>query len=152
MKRILAVFLVFSFLMFNLGLVSLHAADPVTQTIASVAKAQEIAAAAGGAYVEGAAAPALTGTQVALPVIDGATGSVLGHVVAEQASLVSALNTAGYTSVASAVAATQAGTTAGLAVGAGITAGTVTVGAAAVAGAAALIVASGGGTTSGHHH
>jgi hypothetical protein len=157
-KKITAVILMFSFLLFNLGYaIPSHAAEPVTQTIASVAKAQEIAAAAGGTYVEGAAAPALTGTQVALPVIDSATGSVLGHVVAEQASLVSALNAAGYASVASAVAAANVGTAAGLAVGAGFSAGTIAVGAGVVAGVAALAVSSGGGgggggggTTSGH--
>src|SRR3989304_2544399 len=98
--------MMFSFLMFNLGyVIPSHAADPVTHTIASVVKAKELAAAAGGTYVEGATAPALTGTQVALPVIDEATGNVLGHIVADQASLVSALNAAGYASVASAVAA-----------------------------------------------
>jgi hypothetical protein len=118
MKKITAVILMFSFLMFNLGYVMpSHAEEPVTQNIASVAKAQEIATAAGGTYVEGATAPALTGTQVALPVIDSATGNVLGYIVADQASLVAALNAAGYASVASAVAAATVGTSAGLAVG-----------------------------------
>jgi hypothetical protein len=159
MKKITAVILMFSFLMFNLGYVMpSHAEEPVTQTIASVSKAQEIATAAGGTYVEGATAPALTGTQVALPVIDSASGEVLGYVVAEQASLVSALNAAGYASVASAVAAATVGTTAGLAVGAGIGAGTIAVGAGIVAGVALIALSSGGGgggsgdgTTTVHH-
>jgi hypothetical protein len=153
MKKITALTIIILFLMINVAYVpSSNAADPVTQTIASVAKAKEIATAAGGTYVEGAAAPALTGTQVALPVIDGATGDVLGYVVADQASLVSALNAAGYSSVASAIAASSAGAAGGLAVGAGISAGTVAAGAAVVAGVAALAVSSGGGggTTSGH--
>jgi len=159
MKKITAVVMIFSFLMFNLTyVIPSHAAEPVTQTIASVEKAKELAAAAGGTYVEGAAAPALTGTQVALPVIDGATGDVLGYVVADQASLVAALNEAGYSSVASAIAASQAGAAGGLAVGSGISAGTVAAGAAVLAGIAALAVSSGGGgggggggTTTVHH-
>jgi hypothetical protein len=158
MKKITAIIMAVAFLMLNVGYIApSHAAEPVSQTIPAVAKAKEIAAAAGGTYVEGAAAPALTGTQVALPVIDGATGDVLGYVVADQASLVSALNAAGYSSVASAVAASQAGASAGLAVGAGISAGTVAVGAAVVAGVAVLAVSSGGGggggggTTTAHH-
>ncbi len=159
MKKITAVILMFSFLLFNLAYVMpSHAEESVTQTIASVSKAQEIASAAGGTYVEGATAPALTGTQVALPVIDSASGEVLGYVVAEQASLVSALNAAGYTSVASAVAAANVGTAAGLAVGAGISAGTIAVGAGVVAGVALIAVSSGGnggsggsGGTASHH-
>jgi len=146
MRKITAVIMMFSFLMFNLGYVMpSHAAEPVTQTVASVAKAKDLASAAGGTYVEGATAPALTGTQVALPVIDEATGNILGYVVADQASLVSALNAAGYSSVASAIAASNAGAAGGLAVGAGISAGTVAVGVAVVAGVAALAVSSGGG-------
>jgi hypothetical protein len=153
MKKITAIIMTFAFLMLNLGYIApSHAAEPVSQTIASVAKAKEIASAAGGTYVEGATAPALTGTQVALPVIDGATGDVLGYVVADQASLVSALNAAGYSSVASAVAASQTGASAGLAVGAGISAGTVAVGAAVVAGVAVLAVSSGGGGGTSSHH
>ena len=159
MKKITAVVIIFSFLMFNLTyVIPSHAAGPVTQTIPSVEKAQELAKAAGGTYVEGAAPPALTGTQVALPVIDGSTGDVLGYVVADQAALVSALNEAGYSSVASAIAASQAGAAGGLAVGSGISAGTVAAGAAVLAGIAALAVSSGGGgggggggTTTVHH-
>ena len=159
MKKITAVILMFSFLLFNLGYVMpSHAEEPVTQTIASVDKAKEIATAAGGTYVEGATAPALTGTQVALPVIDSTSGAVLGHIVADQASLVSALNAAGYASVASAVAAANVGTAAGLAVGAGISAGTIAIGAGVVAGVALIAVSSGGGgngggggTTTVHH-
>jgi len=156
MKKITAVIIVFSFLLFNLGYVMpSHAEEPVTQTIASVAKAQDIATAAGGTYVEGATAPALTGTQVALPVMDSATGNVLGYIVADQASLVSALNAAGYASVASAVAAANVGTAAGLAVGAGIGAGTIAIGVGVVAGVALIAVSSGGnggnGGTTSHH-
>ncbi|RJQ17463.1 MAG: hypothetical protein C4560_08540 [Nitrospiraceae bacterium] len=154
MKKITALFIAMSLLVFNIVLIPQASAQ--TQRIPSETAAREIAANAGGTYVEGAASPALTGTQVALPVADEA-GNILGYVVAEKASLVSALDAAGYAEVASAIAATEAGTTAGLAVGAGITAGTVAVGAAATAGVIALVVAATGGddggtTTTTHHH
>ncbi|RJQ44811.1 MAG: hypothetical protein C4538_09420 [Nitrospiraceae bacterium] len=153
MKKFIALFVTISFLMLTSGLVTISHADAVTQKIASEAAAKELAAQAGGTYVSGSAVPSLTGTQVALPVISEATSEVIGYVVAEKASLISALNAAGYTSVASAIAAVEAGTAAGLAVGAGITAGTIATGAAIVAGTAALIVSasSGGGSTTSHH-
>ena len=126
-----------------------------TQKIATVDAAKKLAADAGGTYVEGASTPALTGNQVALPVIDEATGSVIGHVVADKAALVAALNAAGLTEVGAALAATEAGAGAGIAVGAGISAGTIAAGAVVAAVAIGLVVASSGGDgssrTSQHH-
>jgi hypothetical protein len=145
MRKITAVFMALSFFMLNIGYVTPSHAAAVTQKIPSEATAKELAANAGGTYVPGAAAPALTGTQVALPVVSEETGKVIGYVVADKAALISALNAAGYTKVASAIAATEAGAAAGLAVGAGISTGTIVVGTAILAGIAALAVSSGGG-------
>lgn len=129
-----------------------------TQKISTVEAAKNLAADAGGTYVEGAAAPALTGNQVALPVIEEATGNVIGHVVAEKAALVSSLNAAGLTEVGAALVATEVGAGAGLAVGAGIATGTIAAGAAVAAAAIGLVVASTGGSddssttaTTAHH-
>lgn len=155
MRKFIAFFVTISFLLMTSGAVTLSHADPVTQKIASEAAAKELAAQAGGTYVGGAAVPSLSGTQVALPVVSEATGEIIGYVVAEKASLISALNAAGYTSVASAIAAVEAGTAAGLAVGAGISGGTIALGAAVVAGTIALVVSAtggDGGTTTTHHH
>jgi len=116
-----------------------------TQMIPTVVAAKSLAADAGGTYVEGAAVPALTGEQVALPVIDEATGNVIGHIVADKSALVSALNAAGYTEVGAALAATEAGAGAGLAVGAGLSAGTIGAGAAVAAVAIGLVIATTGG-------
>ncbi|MEW6602257.1 MAG: hypothetical protein AB1499_14895 [Nitrospirota bacterium] len=158
MQKIVVLFLAAVFLLCNSLTISQVQAQ--TEKIASIETAKKLAADAGGTYVEGATAPALTGNQVALPVIDEATGNVIGHIVAEQSSMVSALNAAGYTEVGAALAATEAGAGAGLAVGAGISAGTIGAGAAAAAAAIGLVVASTGGgdsdTTSQHttttHH
>jgi len=152
MKKLIAIFIALSFFMLNICYVTPSHADVVTQKIASEAVAKELAANAGGTYVPGAAAPALTGTQVALPVVSEATGKVIGYVVADKAALISALNAAGYTKVASAIAATDAGTAAGFAVGAGISTGTIVVGTAVLVGIVALAVSSGGGGGSTSHH
>ncbi|MBI5664293.1 MAG: hypothetical protein HZC49_04265 [Nitrospirae bacterium] len=77
-----------------------------------------------------------------MPVIDEASGSVIGHIVAEKSTLVSALNSAGFTEVGAGLAAAEAGAGAGLAVGAGITAGTIGAGSVAAAVAIGLVVAS----------
>jgi hypothetical protein len=145
MKKLMAIFIALSFFLLNLGYVTPSHAAAVTQKIPSEAAAKKLAADAGGTYVPGSAAPPLTGTQVALPVVSEETGKVLGYVVADKAALVSALNAAGYSSVASAITATEAGAAAGLAVGAGISTGTIVVGTAILAGIAALAVSSGGG-------
>ncbi len=128
----------------------LSPAHAQTETIAAESVAKEIAANAGGTFVEGSAAPALSGTQVALPIVEEATGQVIGHIVAEQASLVSALNTAGFTEVASALAAVEAGTVAGATAATGLalgTTGTVALVGAGVAGAG-LALSGGSGDSS----
>ena len=150
MKKLIALMAVFPFLMFSIGFVSPSYAQ--TETIAAEQVAKELAQSAGGTYVEGSTAPVLTGNQVALPIIDETTGNVLGHIVAEQESLVSALNEAGLTDVANALAAAEAGTAAGVATGTGITLGTTGTIAAIVAGVAGVALAVGGssGSTSNH--
>ncbi len=152
MQKTIALLMVAIFLLCNSLTISNVQAQ--TQKIASEDAAKKLAADAGGTYVEGESAPALTGDQVALPVIDEATGNVIGHVVAEKSALVSALNAAGYTEVGAALAASEAGAGAGLAVGAGISAGTIGAGAVVAAAAIALIIGStsggDGGTTARH--
>ncbi len=136
--------------MFGTGFVSL--ADAQAETIATIEAAKELAENAGGIFVGGEKTPALTGNQVALPVIEEETGKILGHIIADRSTLVSVLNAAGHTEVASAIAAGAAGAAAGTAVGAGVlggTAGMIALGAAAVAGIA-LAVSSGGSSTSNH--
>jgi hypothetical protein len=149
MKKTIVLFMVAVFLLCN----SLAISDVQAQTqkVASVDAAKKLAADAGGTYVEGASAPALTGNQVALPVIDEASGKVIGYIVAEKSALVSALNAAGYTEVGAALAATEAGAGAGLAVGTGITAGTIGAGAVVAAAAIAIIIGSTSGDTSSRH-
>ncbi|GBD97960.1 hypothetical protein BMS3Abin06_02864 [bacterium BMS3Abin06] len=152
MKKLIALTAVFSFLAFNIGFVSPSYAQ--TETIAAEEVAKDLAQSAGGTYVEGSAAPVLTGNQVALPIIDETTGNVLGHIVAEQENLVSALNAAGLTDVANALAAAEAGTAAGVATGTGFalgTTGTIAVIAAGVAGVALAVSSGGGSTTTAHH-
>ncbi len=154
MKTLTVFVLVLSLLMPGAGLIS--QAYSQTETIAAASVAQDIAANAGGAFIEGAAAPALTGTQVALPIVEEATGQILGHIVAEQASLVSALNAAGYAEVATAIAAVEAGTVAGAAAATGLALGTTGTTALVVAGVAgAGLALSGndddGSSTTAHH-
>jgi hypothetical protein len=158
MQKTVALFMVAVFLLFNSLTISQVQAQ--TQKISTIEAAKKLAGDAGGTYVEGASSPALSGNQVALPVIDEATGNVIGHVVAEKSALVSALNSAGFTEVGAALAATEAGAGAGLAVGAGITAGTIGAGAAVAAATIGLVLATTGGgsddttaqhTTTSHH-
>ena len=139
MKKIIVTVMALALVLCNIGLVSTASAQ--TQIITSVDAAKDLAANAGGTYVEGASAPALTGNQVALPVIEESTGNVIGHVVADQASLVSALNAAGYTEVGAAVAGTEAGTVAGGSVLAGVSTGTIVTAAAVTAVTVGLVVA-----------
>lgn len=151
MKKIISLLIVFSLLFFNLGFISPASAQ--THEIASVDVAEQIAADAGGSYVSGSAVPAVTGSEVALPVIDEATGNVLGHIVADQASLISALEAMGMTDIAAAIAAGTAGATAGAATGAGFALGTTgTVALVVAAGIGiGLAVGSDGGSTTSHH-
>ncbi len=140
MKKLTVVLLISAFLISGIGIFS--PAEAQTETIASQAIAEQLAADAGGSFITGTTAPALTGTQVALPVVSQATGETLGFVVAEKASLVGALNAAGLTEVAAAVSATAAGSVAGVAAATGLalgTTGTVALAVAAVAGIALAV-------------
>ncbi len=147
MKKLVSLITILSLTFFIIIAAPLPLASAQTENIESIQSAKELAANAGGTFVEGNAAPALTGDQIALPVIDEATGDILGHIVAERTSLVSALNAAGHTDIATAIASAGAGTAAAGAVGAGFlggTVGAVAAGIAVVAGIA-LAVGSGGG-------
>ncbi|NOZ70048.1 MAG: hypothetical protein GXP46_12590 [Deferribacteres bacterium] len=151
MKKAVSLSLICSLLVFFAGFVP--RAEAQTETIATIDAAKELAQNAGGVFVEGEKVPALTGNQVALPVIEEESGKILGHIVAERNSLVSALNAAGHTEVASAIAAGEAGAAAGTTVGAGIIGGTTgmtALGVAAVAGVALAVSGGGGDSTSGH--
>ncbi len=157
MKRIIALASVFLLLVFNIGFVS--GAYAQTDTIEAETVARELAQSAGGTYVEGSAVPELTGNQVSLPIIDEATGDIIGYIVADQDDLVSVLNDAGLTEVANALSAVEAGAAAGEVVEAGLSGGTIAMmaGGVAVAVGIALAVSSGGGdgdsttTTTSHH-
>ncbi len=161
MKKATVLIIVTSLLLLNMGYVSpVFSQEKVTEKIASKAIAKELAEKAGGTYLEGQVAPALTGTQVALPVIDESTGDILGYIIAEKDKLVAVLNEEGYKDVASALAAldpaVEAGASAGFIAEAGISAGTIGIASGIAAGAAgiALAVSSGGGdgsTTTTHH-
>ncbi len=164
MKTTVLLMIIFLFMLLNIADVSqLGAQEAVVEKIASVSKAKEIAAKAGGQYIEGVSAPALTDTQVALPVINESNGEVLGHIIADKEKLISALNEAGYQKVGSALAAAQttaeAGEAAGFIAEAGIAAGTVEAAVVATAGVVGigLAVSGGGGgggdagTTTTHH-
>ncbi len=148
MNRTIVFLLIFFVLFFSAGLVS--QADAETASIASIQAAEKIAADAGGTFVAGSTAPALTGTQVALPVLEESTGTVLGHIVAEQAALVTTLEAAGMVEVATAIAAIEAGAAAGAIAAAGISAGTAAAVAVGVAVSAALVL-EGGTSSTGNH-
>ena len=144
----LVLFLVFSFVLHPVTY-----AETVFKEIDSETAARQIAAKAEGIYVKGAAAPTLSGAEVALPILDEASGEVLGHIVAEQIKLISVLNEVGMAEVASAIAAFSVGTAAGTAAGTGFALGTVgTVAAVAAVGTGiALIVSSGGSNSTTSH-
>jgi hypothetical protein len=154
MKIFIVTIMTVTLLMSGIGILSTTFAQ--TSTIAAEVVAKEIAANAGGTYIQGSTAPILTGSQTALPVIEETTGQVLGHIVADQANLVAALNAAGFTEVATSMAAIEAGTLAGTTVAAGIGVGTSTALAIGAAIAVGLAVSGGGGggggggTTSNH--
>ena len=156
MKKIIALTSVFLLLVFNIGFVSGAYAE--TDTIEAETVARELAQSAKGTYVQGSTAPELTGNQVALPIIDEATGDIIGHIVANQDDLVSALNDAGLTEVANALSAIEAGAAAGEVVEAGVSGGTIAMIAGGVAVAAGIALAVSGGSdgdsttsTTSHH-
>ena len=149
MSKKLKLVVILSVLLLSLGLVIQAHAE--TATIASVQSAEAIAADAGGTFVAGSTAPALTGNQVALPILEEGTGQVLGHIVADNAALAAALESAGYAEVAAAVAATEAGAAGGAAAGIGVAAGTATAGVVGAAGATTLVLQGSTGGTTTHH-
>lgn len=122
MKKIIALIVSFSFLVFCGNMPRLYAeeADVVVQKISTIEKAKKIAKASEGQYWEASEywekppSPPVKGTtRVALPVQDEATGDVIGYIVADKEKLVAVLNAEGLTQVANALAAVEAGTVAG---------------------------------------
>lgn len=152
MRKTIAIFASILFFIMTCGL-TFEASAQVAE-IESVQVAQQIAADnAGVEWVEGATAPSLNG-QVALPVIDEATGQIVGYLVGTKENLVAALEGAGFAEVAAAVGAAEAGAVAGTTVFGGIGVGTVTTGAVILAGGIALAISAGGGggsSTPSHH-
>jgi hypothetical protein len=145
-------FLILSFFV-HIAAPSLSYAEPVVKEIDSENVARQLAIKADGTYIEGASAPVLSGNEVALPILDEATGEVLGHIVADQIKLISVLNEAGLAEVASAVAGVSAGAAAGAATGTGFALGTTGAVAAAVAlGVGVAIAVSSGGSKSTPSH
>jgi hypothetical protein len=160
MKKVMAIIVSFSFLVFCGHMPRLHAAETETviQKISSVEKAKKIAEASDGQYWEASEywenppSPPVEGTtKVALPVQDESSGEVIGYIVADKEKLIAALNAEGLTQVANALAATEAGAVAGEAATAGFLSGTtakVILGVVLVAGIA-LAASSGGGSGGG---
>jgi hypothetical protein len=166
MKKVIAVMVSFSFLVFCGNMPRLYAEETgvVVQKISTVEKAKKIAEASDGQYWEASEywekppSPPLKGTaKVALPVQDESSGEVIGYIVADKEKLIAALNAEGLTQVADALAAVEAGGVAGEAATAGFMSGTtakIILGVVLVAGIA-LAVSSGsgsggGGSTSNH--
>ncbi|RJR14519.1 MAG: hypothetical protein C4581_13995 [Nitrospiraceae bacterium] len=156
MRMIIIAYMVFSLITFNLGVSreaysqsgDIGAEEKVAEKIEAEEVAKELAEEAGGTYVKGDTAPALKGSEVALPIVDEESGRILGYVVAEKEKLVVVLNEAGLSEVANALAAMEAGSAAAGTVTAGISAGTITwiaIGVAALAGIGFAIGGGGGG-------
>jgi hypothetical protein len=130
-RKLIVVCMVFSLITFNLGVTprvysqdgEIGAEETVAEKIEAEEVAKELAAKADGTYIKGETAPALKGSEVALPIVDEETGNILGYVVAEKEKLVPVLNEAGLTEVANALAAAEAGAAAAGAVTAGISGG-----------------------------
>ncbi len=155
MIKALSLLVVFFFLSVNFFslMPSISYAETIVTEIDSEAAARNLAVKAEGTYVEGAAAPTLSGSEVALPIIDEASGKILGHIVADQIKLISVLNGAGLTEVASAIAAISVGTAAGAAAGTGFALGTTgTIAAVAAVGIGVAVAVGGGGTSSTPSH
>jgi hypothetical protein len=155
MIKTLSLLVVFLFLSVNFSflLPSISYAETVVTEIDSEAAARNLAVKAEGTYVKGAAAPTLSGSEVALPIIDEASGDVLGYIVADQIKLISVLNEAGMAEVASAIAAISVGTAAGAAAGTGFALGTTgTIAAVAAVGIGVAVAVGSGGTSSTPSH
>lgn len=145
-KSLFVTFLLFS-LIFYCVAPSIAYSEQVLKEIESEATARDIAVKAEGTYIEGAAAPTLSGSEVALPIIEESTGNVLGYIVADQIKLISVLNDMGLIEVASAIAAGSVGAAAGTAAGTGFALGTTGMIAAAAAGVGLIVAVS---STSSH--
>ena len=130
-----------------------YADDTVVEEIDSEASARHLAVKAEGTYIEGASAPTLSGSEVALPILDEASGQVLGYIVADQIKLISVLNEVGMAEVASAIAAISVGTAAGAAAGTGFALGTVgTIAAVTAVGTGVILLVSSGKSKSTTNH
>jgi uncharacterized protein YpmB len=152
MRRAVSIILIFAFTIVFSGADFSYAQ---TETVDSVAAAKDIAAKAGGSFVEGKNVPAVAEGEVALPVLDESSGEIIGYIVADKEKLLATLNSEGLTEIAQALAASEAGAAAGGAVGAGIfggTTGTVLLIAAAVGGVALAVGSGGGGSSTTSHH
>ena len=157
MKRLMAFLVCLSLFIVNVCYVPrVFAEDIISENIASEIEAKKLAAKAGGKYVKDLSTVEFTESQVALPIVDGDTGEILGYIVADQQKLVTVLNAVGLGDVATAVAAAPATAAAGAAAGAtaaaGISVGTTIATAAAVAAVvgATLSVNKGSDSTSQH--
>jgi len=151
-KSLFVIFFLLS-LSFYCVMPSISYTEPVVTEIDSEAAARNLAVKAEGTYIEGASAPTLSGSEVALPIIDEASGNVMGYIVADQIKLISVLNAAGLTEVASAIAAISVGTTAGAAAGTGFALGTTgTIAAVAAVGIGVAVAVGSGGSSSTPSH
>lgn len=146
MKKIMVLLLCLALVAVNVCYVPLVSAEEViSENIASELTARKLAARAGGRYVKDLSTVEFTESQIALPIVDGDTGEILGYIVARQDRLVAVLNEVGLGEVAAAVASVPAtvaaGAAAGTAVAAGISAGTVMTAAAVVSAVALAVLA-----------
>ena len=145
-KSLFVIFVLFSLIFYSIA-PSISYSEQVMTEIDSEATARDIAVKAEGTYIEGATAPTLSGSEVALPIIEESTGNVLGYIVADQIKLISVLNDMGLIEVASAIAAGSVGAAAGTAAGTGFALGTTGMIAAAAAGVGLIVAVS---STSSH--
>ena len=157
MKKVMAVIISFSFLVFCSHIPSGYAEEKevVVQKISTIEKAKKIAKASDGQYWEASEywekppSPPLKGTdRIALPVQDEVSGDVIGYIVADKKKLIAALNAEGLTEVANALAAADAGVVAGDAATTsflGGTTGKIVLGVVLVAGIALAAGGGGGG-------
>ncbi len=152
-----ATLLILTFFLFSLFFYcvvpSISHSEPVVKEIDSEADARELAVMSEGTYIKGASVPELSGSEVALPIIDETSGQVLGHIVADQVKLISVLNDVGLTEVATAIAAVSVGTATGTAASTGFALGTVgTVAAVAAVGTGVILLVSSGKSNSTPDH
>jgi len=138
-------FVFFTFLVFSLNVVFISHPYAQTENIEAVEVAKELAEKADGVYIEGEILPAIGPSQVALPVLDEASGNILGYIIADKAKLIAALNESGLTEVANALGAADAGAAAGGTVASGFAGGSMTTVALVIGAIAAVGIALGSG-------